>query len=123
MQQSEPATTQYAYLQSPPLTANEQAPIQALHFQLKGDHVKDFLFFDKMITPKIITFVYWFILFFAVLAGLNTMFKGYEGITFEKFLLGLLVIVGVGVGARIYAELLIVLFKINENTKKIADKS
>jgi hypothetical protein len=36
--------------------------------------------------------------------------------------MGLGIIVGGGVGARIWCELLIVLFKIHENIKKIADK-
>jgi hypothetical protein len=70
-----------------------------------------------MLTPKIITFVYWLLLLFAVVSGLGTMFGGYG-----DFLMGLGIIVGGGVGARIWCELLIVLFKIHENIKKIADK-
>ena len=37
-------------------------------------------------------------------------------------LTGLLIIVGGGVGVRIWCELLIVMFKIHENLKKIADR-
>lgn len=36
--------------------------------------------------------------------------------------MGVGVIVGGAIGARIWCELLIVLFKINENIKKVADK-
>ena len=73
-----------------------------------------------MITPKIITLVYWLTLLGAVFIGLSTMFT--SGFTFEKFITGLLLMLGVAVGARIYCELLIVIFKIHENLKKLADK-
>ncbi len=75
---------------------------------------------DEMITPKIITLVYWLTLLGAVFIGLSTMFT--SGFTFEKFITGLLLMLGVAVGARIYCELLIVIFKIHENLKKLADK-
>lgn len=75
-------------------------------------------FFDSMLTPKIITFVYWLMLFFAVISGLTTMFAG--GFGFGKFLGGLAIMVAGAVGARIWCELLIVLFKIHENIKKLA---
>lgn len=84
--------------------------------------MKDIFFFDSMLTPKIITFVYWLLLFFAVVSGLGAMFGGYGGFTFGKFLTGIGIIVGGAIGARIWCELLIVLFKIHENLKKVADK-
>lgn len=84
--------------------------------------MKDVLFFDSMLTPKIITFVYWLLLAASVIGGIGTWFGGYGGLTFGSFLTGLAIMVGGGIGARIWCELLIVLFKINENTKKIADK-
>lgn len=84
--------------------------------------MKDALFFDSMLTPKIITIVYWLMLVFAVISGIGLMFAGYGGFTFGKFLLGLVTIIGGAVGARIWCELLIVLFKIHENMKKLADK-
>jgi len=84
--------------------------------------MKDVFFFNAMLTPKIITFVYWLLLFFAVVSGLGAMFGGYDGLTFGKFLMGLGILVGGGVAARIWCELLIVLFKIHENIKKLADK-
>lgn len=83
--------------------------------------MKDVLFFDGMLTPKIITFVYWLLLFSVVVSGLSTIFGGYGGITFGKFMMGIGIIVGGGIAARIWCELLIVLFKIHENLKKIAD--
>ena len=85
--------------------------------------MKNIFFFDSMLTPKIITFIYWLFLVFAIIIGGVTMFSGYYGITFTSFLMGLLYIVGGTVGTRIWCELLIVLFKIHENLQKIADKS
>lgn len=76
--------------------------------------MKDLLFFESMLTPKIITIVYWFLLLAAVVSGLGTMFSG-------QFIGGILMLIGGILGARIWCELLIVLFKINENIKKIAN--
>ena len=75
-----------------------------------------------MLTPKIITFIYWLFLVGAIIGGIATMFSGYEGFTFVNFLTGVFYMVGGAVGARIWCELLIVLFKIHENLQKIADK-
>ncbi|MBD1571579.1 DUF4282 domain-containing protein [Aliivibrio sp. S10_S31] len=81
--------------------------------------MKDIFFFDSMLTPKIITIVYWLLLVSAVVSGIGTMFAGYE----KNILGGLGIIVGGAIGARIWCELLIVLFKIHENLQKIANKS
>ena len=78
--------------------------------------MKDVLFFDSMLTPKIITVVYWLLLLGVLLSGLGTMFSGQGG----GFLTGLGLIVGGAIGARIWCELLIVLFKIHENIKRLA---
>lgn len=76
--------------------------------------MRDILFFDSMLTPKIITIVYWILLFVVVVSGIGSMFAG-------KFLMGLAALVGGAVGARIWCELLIVLFKINDNIKQLAE--
>ena len=82
--------------------------------------MKNIFYLNEMLTPKIITIVYWLLLLFAVVSGVISMFGG--GFGFGKFLMGLVIIIGGGVGARIWCELLIVLFKIHENIKKMADK-
>ena len=84
--------------------------------------MKDILFFDNMLTPKIITFVYWLLLLVAVVSGIGAIFTGYNGVTFGSFIMGIGIAIAGAVGARIWCELLIVLFKINENIKKLADK-
>ncbi|HUF10024.1 MAG TPA: DUF4282 domain-containing protein [Rhodothermales bacterium] len=73
---------------------------------------EDFLFFDKMLTPKIITLVYWLMLIGAVIGGLTTIFAG-------QFLYGIVILVGGAIAARIWCELLIVLFKMNEALQEL----
>lgn len=84
--------------------------------------MKSLLFFDAMITPKIITFIYWLLLFVAAVGGIGSMFS-FGRLTFSGFATGLAIVVGGALGARIWCELLIVLFKINEHTQKMADKA
>jgi len=62
--------------------------------------MKDVLFFNAMLTSKIITFVYWLLLFFAVVSGFYAMFGGYGEFTFVRFLTGLGIIIGGGLGMR-----------------------
>lgn len=81
--------------------------------------MKDLLFFEKMVTPKIINIVYWLMLACAVVGGLSAMFSNHGG----GFLSGVFILVSGVIIARITCELLIILFKINENMQKIADKS
>jgi hypothetical protein len=83
--------------------------------------MKEIFNFDSMLTPKIITFVYWLLLLGVVLGGLSSMFAGF-GLSFASFLMGLLYIVAGAIGARIWCELLIVLFKINESLQILRDK-
>ncbi len=84
--------------------------------------MKDIFNFDHMLTPKIITIIYWLLLLFALIAGLGSMFGGPEGFTIVKFFIGILITAGGAIGARIWCELLIVLFKMNEALQEIKDK-
>ncbi|HNY77338.1 MAG: DUF4282 domain-containing protein [Sedimentisphaerales bacterium] len=86
-------------------------------------NARQIFFFDSMLTPKIINFVYWLALLGVVVSGLASMFAGFGGLTFGKFLMGLFIIVGGAVAVRIWCELLIVLFKIHENIHKLAEKA
>jgi hypothetical protein len=73
---------------------------------------KDVLFFDKMLTPQVITFVYWILIVVVVLGGIGTMFV-------QSFIAGLIAIVLGLLFARIWCELLIVLFKMNDALQDI----
>ncbi|MGL6260079.1 DUF4282 domain-containing protein [Vibrio sp. WXL210] len=83
--------------------------------------MKSIFNFESMLTPKLVTALYWLLLFIAVVSGIGTMFSGYGGVTFETFVLGLLTILGGSIGARIWCELMIVIFKINENLQVLKD--
>lgn len=84
--------------------------------------MKDVLFFENMLTPKIITLVYWLLLLAAIVGGIGSMFGGYEGFTFGKFIMGIIYAVGGALAARIWCELLIVLFKMNDALQEIRKK-
>ncbi|APZ43270.1 DUF4282 domain-containing protein [Acidihalobacter ferrooxydans] len=84
--------------------------------------MRNIFFFDTMLTPKIITVVYWLVLLGVLFFGLSMMFGGYGGFTAGKFFMGLVYIIGGAIGVRIYAELLIVLFKMNEALQEMRHK-
>ena len=79
--------------------------------------MRDVFFFDNMLTPKIITVVYWLLLLGVLISGLAAIFAGRGGI-----FAGLGILIGGAIGARIWCELLIVLFKMNESLQAIRNK-
>lgn len=88
--------------------------------------MKDFLKLDTMITPKIITIIYWLGLVGVSLTSMSMLFgiSRYAYTNFGmRFLMAIFVIIFGLVIVRVYSELLIVIFKIHDNLKKIADKS
>ncbi len=89
------------------------------HDYKEDTEMKAALFFDSMLTPKIISIVYWLLLLAAVVGGFGSMFSGYGGFGFGSFFKGLFLMVAGAVGARIWCELLIVLFKMNEALQEI----
>lgn len=89
---------------------------------IKETQMKDVLFFDNMLTPKIITFVYWLLLVVAVFTGFGSMFGGFGGFSIGNVLRGLFFMVCGAVFARIWCELMIVLFKMNEALQELRHK-
>lgn len=83
---------------------------------------KEVLFFNSMLTPKIITVIYWIMLLGSLIWGLSSMFGGYGGFSFEKFIMGLVYVMGGAVASRIWCELMIVLFKMNEALQEMRNK-
>ena len=80
---------------------------------------KALLGFNSMITPMLITGFYWLLLVVLVLSALfgPMMPSGFVGF------LGKLVVIVVGaVLIRVWCELLIVIFKINDNLKVIRER-
>lgn len=83
--------------------------------------MKDMLFFDRMITPKIITFIYWVLLVVVAISALVWIFAGSGGF-FGRLVAGLFGAVGGAIAVRIWCELLIVLFKMNEALQEMRRK-
>ena len=77
--------------------------------------MKELLYFDKMITPKIITFIYWLLLVVVILGGLKSIFDG-------QFIMGLGMLIGGSIGVRVWCELMIVFFKMNEAMQELKNK-
>jgi hypothetical protein len=68
----------------------------------------DYLSFRKMITPVFIQVIFWILIAVIVIAGIAQMANDAVGIGLLTLLIGPLV-------ARIYAEILMVIFRINDN--------
>jgi hypothetical protein len=82
--------------------------------------MEDFLKFRKMITPAIIQVLFWVGVVFSILGGLGVMVVGliYDGGA-AAFFSGLLSIILGPVVVRIYCELLILFFRMNETLTEI----
>lgn len=74
------------------------------------------LFFNEMLTPSLIRIAYWLCLVGVVWNGLGHMFSG----GFSNFVEGIALIATGAILARVAAELVILLFKLNENMEKVA---
>ena len=80
---------------------------------------------DNMLTPKIVTVLYWLGLIAVVLTALSMLFgfAQYQFMGFfQRLFFAVLTLIFGGLLVRVYSELLIVIFKIHENLKKIADR-
>lgn len=82
---------------------------------MENKGLRDILLFENMLTPKVITVLYWVGLLGILIAGVVAMFAA-------NFFAGLVTILAGAVGWRIWCELIIVLFKINSNLQRLADK-
>ncbi len=77
--------------------------------------MSDFMQFKKMLTPVIIQILFWLGSILSVLVGLGLLIFGLE----EEKLLGLILILLGPIVVRIYGELLIVVFTINDTLTEI----
>jgi len=78
------------------------------------DKLKVILFFDTMITPKVITLLYWIVMVLIIFSGIFMMT--------QSVLQGLAILVGGTIVYRVLFEMIIIAFKNNEYLKKIAEK-
>jgi hypothetical protein len=70
------------------------------------------LYLDEMVTPKLVTFFYWILLFAFITKGIGDMFEG-------DFFRGLVWVVGGALTSRVACELMILVFHINDNLHSI----
>lgn len=77
--------------------------------------MKSILFFNKMYVPEFITFVYWLALVLTVIGSIGMMS--------QNVLMGILSLIGGLVATRFGFEMLLVVFKINESLKTIAENT
>ena len=74
-------------------------------------------YLDVMVTPKLITLFYWILLFAFITKGLGDIF--FEG----DFWRGLVWVVGGSLASRVACEMVVILFRINENLNYINEKT
>ena len=88
-------------------------------FKLTIDKLDNHYMFylDEMVTHKLITLFYWILLFAFITKGLGDIFL--EG----DFCRGLVLVVGGSLASRVACEMVVILFRINENLNEINDKT
>jgi len=74
---------------------------------------KEFLAFHIMLTPIIIQIIFWFGVAACVIGGIITIAAGKAQ--------GLLIILLGPIGVRLYCEILIIFFRINDNLEEIKE--
>ena len=70
--------------------------------------------FDKLITPALVRAMFWILLVVVLFNGLSHLFGG-------EFWMGLLILIVGPLGVRIYCEIVIVIFQINNTLTEIRD--
>ncbi len=87
-------------------------------FKLSIDKLDNHYMFylDEMVTPKLITLFYWILLFAFITKGLGDIFL--EG----DFWRGLVWVIGGSLASRVACEMVVILFRINENLNEINEK-
>ncbi|MGQ9689442.1 MAG: DUF4282 domain-containing protein [Desulfobaccales bacterium] len=81
--------------------------------------MNDFLSFRTMITPVIIQIIFWIGVVLCILGGLFYLLVGYSYYGTNAPIFGLLLIIFGPIGVRIYCEILIIFFRINETLTEI----
>ncbi len=74
----------------------------------------DFLRFETMITPVVIEIIFWIAVIITIIGGIVTMTRGGWSV-----LGGFLILILGPIAARIYCEILIVFFRINDHLRAI----
>jgi hypothetical protein len=81
--------------------------------------VNDFMAFRTMITPVIIQIIFWVGVALCIIIGLGYIFVGSRYGNGQGPVYGVLIIIFGPIAVRIYCEILIVFFRINETLTEI----
>jgi hypothetical protein len=76
----------------------------------------EYLTFRKLVTPVIIQILFWIAVVVVVIAGIVAIAQGSAGQGLALIILG-------PIGARVYAELLIVIFNIEREVRKLSGET
>lgn len=79
----------------------------------------DFLSFRKMITPIVIQVIFWLSIIVCEIGGLLSIFQGLQRKQMEMALAGALAMAIGPLAVRIYCEMLILFFRINDTLTEI----
>ena len=82
----------------------------------------DFLSFRKMVTPIIIQILFWLGVIIAIISGIVSIVYGVVRSDVPILLYGLLFLILGPLVVRIYCEILILFFRINETLTEISNK-
>ena len=99
------------------------------NINLKDLSFKDFIFFNKLLTPVFITIVFWVAIAIVIISGLSIILGSFAlfNYSFSAGMIvlfgGILTIIGGLVSTRIVFELICILFNINRNIEKLASES
>lgn len=77
--------------------------------------------FDVMISTKLIKLLYFLALIGVVITAITTMLSRNPFTGTSNFVWGLLILIFGPIGVRVWAELMVVIFNINDNLAKIKD--
>ena len=78
--------------------------------------MKNFLCFRTMITPALIQIIFWISVIFSVFAAAYVIFANHD------ISIGLQILIFGPLLTRMLCEMMIVIFRINDNLKKISDQ-
>ncbi len=81
--------------------------------------MSDFWSFRKMVTPVIIEILFWVGVIVCIIAGLILVVAGIKTSLAQSVLSGVLLIIFGPLAVRVYCEILIVFFRINETLTEI----
>jgi len=82
--------------------------------------VKDYLSFKQMITPRLVNFVFWVSAILCLLSGLGLMLLSLFSLKIEGIAIGFFLMLIGPIIIRVYCELLIVFFRMNETLIEIS---